>query len=74
MRKNLYLYKGIEKDELSEIIILKDLIKQNYHLAFKYYDIAANEGHQSAILNLGNLYYRGLGVEKIMMLPLNIIN
>ncbi len=39
-------------------------IKQDYKEAFKYYEMAANQGDNVAINNLGSLYYSGIGVEQ----------
>ena len=39
-------------------------IKQDFKEAFKYYEMAAKQGDNVAINNLGSLYYSGIGVEQ----------
>jgi TPR repeat protein len=40
-----------------------DGVKQNNYLAYKYYNLAANNGHKIAQYRLGNLYFYGRGVK-----------
>lgn len=45
-------------------IYLNDANATNYDKAFRYYTIAANAGDLAAFKELGQMYQRGLGVEK----------
>ncbi|CAG8753995.1 13920_t:CDS:1, partial [Cetraspora pellucida] len=39
-------------------------VVKNLSLALKYFTKAADKGDSEAIFNVGNMYYKGLGVNK----------